>query len=237
MSAAPRETSAMPREHHLPVTRTARFYTLGPASGAPKQLWIVCHGYGQLAARFISHFAVIDDGSRVIAAPEALSRFYLGEETGSHLPEAKIGATWMTREDRLSEIDDYIRYLDAVYAQLAQDYDLTHTRVIALGFSQGVATICRWVERGGSRVDEVVLWGGAVPPDMDLARPAHPLKSLHPVIVLGDGDSFATPAAVSAQQALLRDKGITYDAIRFTGGHRLDYDTLRALATRWGSRD
>ena len=83
MSAAPRETSAMPREHHLPVTRTARFYTLGPPSGAPKQLWIACHGYGQLAARFISHFAVIDDGSRVIAAPEALSRFYLGGETGS----------------------------------------------------------------------------------------------------------------------------------------------------------
>ncbi len=70
----------MIREHHLPVTRTARYHTLGPESGAPKQLWIVCHGYGQLAARFLRHFEIINDGTRLIVAPEALSRFYLTDD-------------------------------------------------------------------------------------------------------------------------------------------------------------
>ena len=222
----------MVREHHLPVTRTARWFALGPASGAPRQLWIVCHGYGQLAARFLRHFEVIDDGTRVIVAPEGLSRFYLGESEGSHV-NARVGATWMTREDRLSEIDDYIGYLDALAEQLARDYDLAATKVIALGFSQGVATVCRWVERGRARVDALVLWAGSVPPDLDLARPAHPLRALRPILVLGSDDAYATPATVEAHHRLLNEKGIAFEAIPFAGGHRLDYDTLRAIAARW----
>jgi len=222
----------MLREHHLPVKRTARWFALGPASGAPDQLWIACHGYGQLAARFLRHFEVIDDGTRVIVAPEGLSRFYLGETAGSHVDSA-VGATWMTREDRLSEIDDYIGYLDALADQLARDYDLSGTKVIALGFSQGVATVCRWVERGRTRVHEVVLWAGSVPPDLDLARPAHPLRALHPILVVGETDPYATTAAIEAHHRLLRDRAIAFDAITFAGGHRLDYDTLRALAERW----
>jgi predicted esterase len=191
----------MIREHHLPVTRTARYFALGPASGAPAQLWIACHGYGQLASRFLRHFEIIDDGSRVIVAPEGLSRFYLGETAGSHV-ETPVGATWMTREDRLSEIDDYIGYLDALADQLARDYDLAATKRIALGFSQGVATVCRWVERGRTRVHEVALWAGSVPPDLDLASPAHPLRTLRPVVVVGDSDAYATKSAVEARRAL-----------------------------------
>ena len=224
----------MSREHHLPVTRTARYFTLGPVEGAPKQLWIACHGYGQSAARFLRHFAPIDDGTRLIVAPEGLSRFYLEETNGGTHAEAKIGASWMTREDRLSEIDDYIGYLDALVAQLGQDYELAGARVIALGFSQGVATVCRWVERGRSRVDEVVLWAGALPPDLDLERPAHPLRTLRPVVVVGESDQYALPAAVAEHEARLTERGISYELLRFSGGHRLDYDTLSALATRWG---
>ena len=31
------------------VPRTARYYALGPRQGSPKEIWLVCHGYGQLA--------------------------------------------------------------------------------------------------------------------------------------------------------------------------------------------
>jgi predicted esterase len=79
-----------------------------------------------------------------------------------------------------------------------------------------------------------VLWAGAVPPDMDLSRPAHPLRELHPVIVLGDSDGFAPPAAIAAHEARLRERGVQFEIVRFAGGHRLDYDTLAALAARWG---
>src|ERR671913_1620 len=94
--------------HALVVPRTARYYTLGPTHGFPRELWIVCHGYGQLASRFVSQFAALDDGTRLIVAPEALSRFYL-DPIPKRRNEAspRVGASWMTREDRESEIADY----------------------------------------------------------------------------------------------------------------------------------
>src|ERR1051325_10016453 len=50
-------------------------------------------------------------GRRRLVAPEGLSRFYLSERA----TERRVGASWMTREDRLAEIADYLGYLDAVY--------------------------------------------------------------------------------------------------------------------------
>ena len=106
------------REEHLTVQRTARYYTLGAAGPGLRQLVVACHGYGQLAGRFIRHFAPLDDGSRLVVAPEALSRFYLDEPGTAPAAERRVGACWMTREDRLHEIDDYVRYLDALYARV-----------------------------------------------------------------------------------------------------------------------
>jgi len=36
-------------EHHLQTRRTARYFTLGDAVSAPSGIWLVLHGYGQLA--------------------------------------------------------------------------------------------------------------------------------------------------------------------------------------------
>ena len=105
------------QEHHLEVRRTARYHTLGE-SGAG-EVWIVCHGYAQLARYFLRAFAAIDDGSRYIVAPEALNRYYHETAPGVHGPDARIAATWMTREDRDTEISDYIAYLDALAARVA----------------------------------------------------------------------------------------------------------------------
>ncbi len=96
--------------HHLPVGRTARYYTLGPIGAATRQVWFACHGYGQLAERFLQRFEPLDDGAHLIVAPEGLSRFYLSDNPR----ERRVGATWMTREDRLNEIADYVRYLDTL---------------------------------------------------------------------------------------------------------------------------
>src|SRR5712691_5295634 len=111
------------REHQIAVTRTARYYTLGKPGPRTQAVWFVLHGYGQLAERFLHHFEPLDDGSRLIVAPEGLSRFYLGDPAERPSPERKVGASWMTREDRLAEIGDYVRYCDAVYAHVLQGLD------------------------------------------------------------------------------------------------------------------
>jgi predicted esterase len=204
------------QEHTLTTARTARYFTLGAPARAT-DLWFVCHGYGQLAARFLERFGPLETPQRCLVAPEGLSRFYLSESPA----ERRVGASWMTREDRLHEIDDYIRYLDAVYAAVAPD---THS-VTALGFSQGTATVCRWAALGTSRIDRLVLWGGEVPPDLDCTR----LRRLKLVLVYGTQDEFFTPKIVAATEARLRDHHVSYELMSFEGGHVLDAAALGRL--------
>src|SRR5437762_6388114 len=137
------------QEHHIGVSRTARYFTLGDSSRGVGEVWFACHGYGQVASRFLEKLRVLDDGRRYLVAPEGLSRFYLSESP----TERRVGASWMTREDRLSEIDDYVRYLDAVYADVFGSLDRAQVTVHALGFSQGASTVSRCTPLVKARID------------------------------------------------------------------------------------
>jgi len=201
------------KEHRLPVTRSARYFTIGRPE---REVWFVLHGYGQLAARFLSRFEPIDDGTRLIVAPEGLSRFYLTEDPA----ERRVGASWMTREDRVSEIEDYVRYLDAVYADVVR----SEISVTVLGFSQGATTACRWSALGPSKIARLIVWGGEVPSDVDMRR-ASRLS-----LVYGSRDQYFTPKVVSATEARLREQGVSYELVPFDGGHEIDAAVLRKVA-------
>jgi len=206
-------------DHHLPVTRTARYATIGPATA--RDVWVALHGYGQLAHRFVREFECLAP-SRLIVAPEALNRFYVD---AAH---RKVGATWMTREDRLTDIADYVRYLDTLAAAVLTDPP--SRRLTVLGFSQGAATACRWLAQGGTRAHRLVLWAGEVPPDLDLAGAAARLESLDVIMVAGRDDGYITPKALARMSARLSAHGIAHRTVTFPGGHAIDRDTLREIA-------
>jgi len=218
------------QEHHLSVSRTARYFTLGTSSGEVGEVWFACHGYGQLAARFLEKLRVLDDGRRYLVAPEGLSRFYLSESP----TERRVGATWMTREDRLAEIDDYVRYLDAVYADVFRSLDRAAVTVHALGFSQGTSTVSRWAAMGNAKIDRLTLWGGEFPPDLDLTVDAlvSRLRGVQLALVYGRSDEYITPKVIQAITSRLRQNGIPYDEIPFDGGHELNEAVLRRLGGR-----
>jgi len=220
----------MIEEAHISVTRTARYYTLGANVMAPREVWFVCHGYGQLAGYFARHFEPLDDGTRLIVVPEALSRFYFGEARGQHGPEAMVGATWMTREDREREIEDHVRYLDALYVAVRRERGRARGRVVVLGFSQGVATVCRWLTRGSARADRLVLWAGRMPADLFPLPAESPLRSLSLTMVVGAADDYVPPLAAAEQEALLRSEKLAFEVCRFDGGHTVDERMLRQLA-------
>jgi len=218
----------MRREHHLPVSRTARYFTLGEPGDALRELWFACHGYGQLAGRFVRHFEPIASAERMIVAPEALSRFYV-EQAGKSHADTHVGATWMTREDRLSDIEDNIEYLDALHAHVRAGLEPTPLTFTALGFSQGVATVCRWLERTDVRVDRAILWGGIIPADVDLAA-STALRATRLIVVAGTADEHATPELLAAQDARLAAHGIQCERVSFNGSHRIDRATLARVA-------
>lgn len=220
----------MIEEHHLAVTRTARYYTIGTTGDGLDEVWFACHGYGQLAGPFAKRFDVLSSPRRLVVVPEALSRFYLGDHTRPAGPDAKMGASWMTREDRDAEIRDYLGYLDALYDHVFRSVPRDRVRVHLLGFSQGTSTASRWAARGSARVDRLILWGGTVAADVDLVAGRARLSATDRVLVIGKRDDYITPKVRQAEEARLRDAGLPFRVVEYEGGHEIDRAALSGLA-------
>ncbi|MGL4597138.1 MAG: alpha/beta hydrolase, partial [Bacteroidia bacterium] len=134
------------QKRNLVIEKTARFFWLGEAGENVEELWIVCHGYAQLADEFLESFRCIESPKRLLVAPEGLHRFYPKGSSG------RVAASWMTREERLADISDYVQYLDQVHQILCAE-NPNIKRIVVLGFSQGAATVSRWAMQGNSLID------------------------------------------------------------------------------------
>jgi predicted esterase len=216
-------------EHHITTLRTARYYTLGQPGPGITDVWFALHGYGHLASLFVRELSALDDGSRLIVAPEALSRFYLGGLRERPASERAVGASWMTREDRLMEIDDQVRYLDAVYAEVLAGIDRARARVCVLGFSQGTATAVRWLRYGTARAGRLILWGGEIPPDVDLSTERDRFSGVDLTLVVGTQDEYITSKIIAREKQRLDAHAIPFKLVTFEGGHTIDEAVLRAL--------
>ena len=214
-------------EQHFTVSRTARYQQLGECSAATRQLWLVAHGYGQLAEYFIRHFNTVhalDPAGTVIVAPEALSRFYLSGTGG------RVGASWMTTADRLAEIADQATYLDALLNRLLFDCP-PDVRVTVLGFSQGTATVSRWLAAaaGRWRPHRLVLWAGNFPADIEAEAARQLLHELPVVLVSGEQDGYVGEEKIRAQAEALRPHEPQLSTRFFEGSHTLHAPLLRRL--------
>lgn len=174
------------KKYYLTIPKTARYFTLGDLNKNTESIWFVLHGYGQLAEYFIQKFKLMDDGKTYVIAPEALSKFYLEGFSG------RVGATWMTKEERDFEIRDYINYLNLLYTTLLMKYNKEKIKINILGFSQGVPTVCRWIANDAISFDHLYLWAGIFPPDMnrDFRFSVDKLKDKDVTIVYGNKDEL-----------------------------------------------
>jgi predicted esterase len=229
-SIAPEKTLRTFEQRHLTVPRSARYAVMGSLEADLSEVWIVCHGHGQLATRFLSRFLPLERPDRLFVAPEALSRYYLSPpRAGPHPPNTPVGASWMTSEDRDREIQDYVTYLDLLHDEIFSVVDRAKVRLCVLGFSQGTATVARWVSRGKVDPDRVILCAGVLPPELDVAGAARLTRRSPLTIVLGRNDDFARPELIGAQAARLRDLRVPHSIIRFEGGHDITPEVLERL--------
>jgi predicted esterase len=136
----------------------------------------------------------------------------------------------MTREDRELEIADQLAYLARLQAELLPaDAPVS---VGVLGFSQGTATAGRWIVQGGARPERLILWGGALPPDVDDGAARAALAGTRVDLVAGERDEVLPPELFERELARLRGLGLDVRGHRFSGGHRLDRSLLTELLSR-----
>jgi predicted esterase len=216
-------------QHSTSFTFEARYYKLGEITEATRQVWFVLHGYGQLAEYFLKKFSALDTQRICVIAPEGLSRFYLEDVTKrSQGGSQRVGATWMTRENRLMDIENYLTYLNSVYQ--VELGNRTGLDITIFGFSQGAATASRWAIHNTITFNRLILWAGIFPDDMDFERAHDVLSSKKIELVYGTADPFLNDQRLVQLRTLTERMNIEASVHTFAGAHELDADTLRLLA-------
>lgn len=211
----------MQKEAALEVKRQSRYYTIGNTVN-PKEVWFVLHGYGYLANYFIKKFEGLDNGERLFVAPEGAHRFYL---TGTR---GRVGASWMTKENRLQDIIEYTSFLDALYTEILASLP-KETKVNVLGFSQGAATASRWVCAGNSIVDNLVLWAGVFPPDLNFEVDKSILDNYGVFLAVGNADEYISEDRLKEHLSVLDGEELKYEVLRFKGKHEVTQQPLEEL--------
>lgn len=210
----------------IKILKTAKFAIHGdlhPKNTNTNKIAILAlHGYGQLAQFFIRNFQGLDTEKYCVVAPEGLHRFYLEGTSG------RVGASWMTKEERLDDIADNMVYLDTMFEEIIEP--LGCKQLVVLGFSQGAATAARWIEYSDQKIDAFIQWAGVFPPDMNMKLASNKFNTLKHFYVVGDKDTYFTNSENSAlQEEWLHNHGLAPELISFDGAHQLDLACLSGI--------
>lgn len=213
--------------YSLKVQRTAHYHMLGTPGKHIKRFCIACHGYGQSPERFVQKFRDLVDGETLIVAPEGLSKFYFGGTfTGN------VGASWMTKENREAEIEDYVNYLQQIYSLFVPQLD-KEVQITLFGFSQGGATISRFAALKKPLFHHIVLWACDFAHDVDFKGNKKFFDSKKMFLVLGDEDQFITPDRLEKYLEFAKEQEIKFEQITFKGKHTIERPVLVELFERF----
>lgn len=216
------------QELSIEFTYTGRYFKIGEIGPETRAVWFVIHGYGQLAQYFLRKFNTLEQRQICVIAPEGLSHYYLEDAASrSKTGNTRVGASWMTRENRLRDIENYIAYLNTVFARetgTRKDLDIT-----LLGFSQGAATVSRWALSDSIYFRRLILWAGILPPDMDFDKGKQLLQAKTVNVVYGKNDPFLNESRFGEMKSLAEKMGITPNEIVFEGAHEIHEATLLTL--------
>jgi predicted esterase len=210
--------------HEISFNYQARYYKLGEINTATQQVWFVLHGYGQLAQFFIKKFSSLPAHNICVIAPEGLSLFYRENiSPGSGRVNDRVGATWMTKENRLMSIRNYTQYLNALY-----DHEIKNPAipVTVLGFSQGAATASRWVLDNHISFSKLILWAGLFPSDINFDDGKKCLHNKDVSLVYGTSDPFLNDERFGEMHTLVDKLQVKVREVSFEGGHEIDEATV-----------
>lgn len=207
---------------HIDFTFSGRYATLGSPGLQVKELIYVFHGHGQQAQYFIRKFRSIASDNRLIVAPEGLSKYYLEGFTG------RVGATWMTKEDRETDIQNYVSFLNTLHAHICAGLPSLQ-KITVIGFSQGAATATRWVNQSTFTVNRFILWAGILPYDMNIQKAHNRLESAEKIYVYGSKDPFVNEVKKDEMKHLAEKSALEFKEQVFEGVHDIDDPTLIQL--------
>ena len=203
-------------ENNFTFSKTFRFETIHEDK-QPTKIIYALHGYGQLAKYFIRKFDAINE-DYLIVAPEGMHRFYLNGSSG------KVGASWMTKEARETDIKDNIEWLNALNTELSKRFNIQER--ILLGFSQGGATAIRWKMNALQPFDKTIIWASDFPPDME-PKMDQLIGEKENYFVIGNEDEYFNEEQQNKLISLY--KSVDFKISTYLGRHNIESPILLQL--------
>ncbi|MEP3210332.1 MAG: esterase [Maribacter sp.] len=211
-------------KHEKQVTyqTTNTYETLNVLSAKTKNIWIVLHGIGYLSKFFIKYFDELNTEENYVIAPQAPSKYYLKNEY------KYVGASWLTKENRVLETANVLAYLDAVYASEEFPADCN---LIVFGFSQGVSIATRWIASRKIECTQLILYAGGIPKELT-AEDFDFLKNKETQVtaIVGNTDQYLNGEILQYEtsriEELFRSRA---EQQMFEGGHELKKEIINAL--------
>ena len=207
----------------LQIEKKARYFLLGNPGNDTSIVWVVLHGYGMLSEFFIQKFKKLENKNTLILAPEALNRFYIDTNYG------RVGASWMTKDERQDDIKENIKYLNILMDQIIKEIGHNRFKINVLGFSQGGATACRWLFKSGLKFENLIMWAGDIPKDTLTEENRLKWSDMNTHLVMGKKDELINEEMKAKFLKLVTDYKLDYKLTLYDGDHRIYPDVLMEL--------
>ena len=208
-------------EKEVSYTSSNSYSTLNKLTKKTKNVWFVCHGIGYLSKYFLKYFDELNPEENYIIAPQAQSKYYLGSKY------KHVGASWLTKENTTKEIDNVMRYFDAV---LEAEKIPSSVNFIALGYSQGVSVMARYVAKRKLECDQLVLLSGSIPKELKVKDFDFLRINTKVSLIYGTSDAYLN------EQIMIDEKKRFYNLFgdeasitTFNGIHEVKKEVLREL--------
>ncbi|MGB1017517.1 MAG: alpha/beta hydrolase [Chitinophagales bacterium] len=210
------------QKHEIEITKTARYFTLGELNENTNTIWFVLHGYAQTAEDFLESLKPLQQENTFIIAPEGLSRFYWRDFSNNPV------ASWMTKTDREVDIDDNMKYLSKLYKSLFSKVNLSNIKVNYLGFSQGAATLSRWLFQENLKVNNVFFYAGNIATDLNYASSKQYINA-NLYFIYGDNDFFIKQKDADALLFFFKKNNLKLNIFTFEGKHIITETALNYI--------
>ena len=181
----------MTSEKRVSYSTQNTYSTFGEYSPKTKNIWLIFHGMGHLSRYFMRHFNALNPEENVVIAPQAPSKYYQGSEY------KHIGASWLTKEDTLAETENVLNYMDAVWQKEAPK---TETRLMVVGYSQGVSIATRWLSSRKIQCDHLVLHSGGIPVELRTTDFEYLPSNTEVTLLYGDKDPYINETRVKEEK-------------------------------------
>ena len=134
----------------------------------------------------------------------------------------------MTKENRETEIKDYLAYIDTLINQLKNDFPQIDD-ITLLGFSQGTATASRYFMHTHHKIAKLIMWSGFPAHDLDYEQLKKKLLARPMSLVQGKTDILRPEEPFKKTITDYEVMDLPFVLNWYDGGHAVDGERLREV--------